>query len=1011
MDNSLQGNFNLKSYGLAVRLLHANIPLKWIINPTKGKDGIDFTANASRIKPTAAAAASTSFRAGPLAIYPGFEAQALVVINAYGNNVAIHQLTAAATVSVDATLVHKPKVAVFDEGGNAAIHTAALADAGLISGTHYQVMNNPTNISALSCFTVATEPHSDVTTAAGTTALLAFLRTGGNFLAQCHAVQAYTGRGLLSGFQSKQDLGGTMLYDNFSDPMAQFQGALSDQGGSVTSFNLTSNPGKRIAFSSANGARYKAYVGRVTGVTTPNGGWVHYLAGHKYVSNQIDQINGRRILLNAVLRAADRPTNCGLSLASDMVVTKIVNNSTPNVGSNVTFTIAATNNGPLNNTGVVVNDLLPAGLTYVSHTASGGTYVPGTGVWTIGALNASASRTLTLTATVTAAAIPSRTNTATVSGDLVDGNPNNNTANATVTPRYNDLRVLKTVNNSTQTVGQNVTFTVTATNLGPDSATGATVNDLLPSGLTYVSHTASAGLYNPASGVWTIGSLTNGVSRTLTLTATIALAARPSVTNTATITGNEYDSNTGNNTATSTVIPAVSDLSVVKTVDNGSQNVGGNVVFTILVTNNGTANNTGVTLNDILPAGLTYFSHVASTGFYNSGSGVWSIGNLNNGASQTLTVTATVTVAAVPSVVNTATVSGNVYDPNTGNNTSSVTVSPNIAADLAVVKTVNNAAPLLGGNVTFTIVASNNGPVAATGVVVTEILPTGLTYVSHTTSIGTYNPGSGVWGVGNLAVSAFQTLTVTASVNSMAVPQVTNAAYITGNQADPNLNNNVSSVVVTPNVVTDLAITKVVSKANPVVGENVIYTVVARNNGPSPATGVVVNDLLPTGLTYVSHTTSAGTYIPASGIWTIGSLANGGTRTLTITAKTTLAGGSNVINTATITGIETDPVLTNNTASVPINMLSGADVAIVKIVDNSTPFIGQVVTFTVTASNTGPQTATNVLISDTYPNGFVNPTNISGGGVRSGNVITWPPQTILSGQSVAFTFQVTVVNP
>ena len=314
MDNALQGNFNLKSYGLAVRLLHANVPLKWIINPIKGKDGADFTANASRIKPTAIAAASLSFRGGPLAVQPGFESQALAVINAYGNNVAVYQLNAATTVSVDSTLVHKPKVAVFDQGGNGSIHVDVLQEAGLTLFTHYQILNNATDIGAGSCFTVATEPHAD--DVGGATALLNFLLSGGNFFGQCAAIRDYTQQGLLAGYAEDGKLGGSMTYGNFQDPMAQFDGALADEGGSVTSFKLTSNPGFRIAYSSSDGTRYKAYVGRVVGAPT-RGGWVHYLAGHKYDKSDVSSINGRRILLNAVLRSAGRPDSCNLAIPLD----------------------------------------------------------------------------------------------------------------------------------------------------------------------------------------------------------------------------------------------------------------------------------------------------------------------------------------------------------------------------------------------------------------------------------------------------------------------------------------------------------------------------------------------------------------------------------------------------------------------------------------------------------------------------------------------------------------------
>lgn len=1014
MDNTLQigGTFNLKSYGLAVRLLHANVPLKWIINPSKGKDGVDFTASASRIKPTALAASTLSFRAGPLAVYPGFEAQALAVINAYGNNVAVYQLNGAASVPVYSNILHKPKVAVFNQGGNAAIHTAILAEAGLTSGTHYQVFTNATQIGIDTCFTVATEPHAgvDKVSAAATSALLSFLRSGGNFLGQCEAVEAYTTRGLLANFQSKQDLGGTMQFDNFFDPMAQFQGGLNDEGGSVTSFNLTSNPGYRIAYSSANGSRYKAYVGRVTGVTTANGGWVHYLAGHSYDKGTgVGAINGKRMLLNAVLRPSDRPASCGLSLASDIAVTKIVNNSTPQVGSTVTFTIVAINNGPLGATGVVVNDILPTGLTYVSHTVSTGTYTPGTGVWSIGTLANGASRTMTITATVTPDAIPSRTNTAVVSGNEPDSNPNNNTASATVNPLYANLAVVKTVNNSTQTVGQNVVFTILASNLGPSNATGVVMNDLLPAGLVYVSHTASAGTYNPGTGVWTIGSLANGASRTLTITATVTSAGLPQVTNVATITGNEYDPFLQNNTSLVTVTPQLSDLVVIKTVDNGAQQVGSNVVFTIVARNDGPTANTGVVVNDALPAGLNYVSHTTSTGTYTPGSGVWTIGSLSVGQQQTLTITATVTGAAVPTVVNTATIGGNVFDPNLSNNTSSISVSPNLAVDLGIVKTANNTTPLLGQNITFSLVVTNYGPQNGTGVVAQDLLPAGLIYVSHSTATGTYTPGTGVWAIGNLANGATATLTITATTTQPAVPSVTNVGIVSGNESDPNLTNNTDPETITPNVVTDLRIVKTVDNSTPVVGNNVTFTVVVYNDGPSNATGVLAYDLLPPGLVYLSHTTSTGIYIPITGLWTIGNIPNGGSRTLTITAATTLTAGANVINVATVEGIENDPNLTNNVDQEPITIRSGADLQIVKTVNKTTPKIGEVITFTLVATNNGPENANGVVITDELPIGFANPTNISNGGTFAGNTITWPPFNMVVGQSITLTLQATVV--
>lgn len=124
------------------------------------------------------------------------------------------------------------------------------------------------------------------------------------------------------------------------------------------------------------------------------------------------------------------------TLESNLGITKTVNNTTPAAGSNVSFTVTASNSGASNNTNVTVNDLLPSGYTYVSSTPSTGTYNSGTGVWTIGDLSAGASATLEVNATVKSTG--SYVNTATISGDLPDPDATNNTASVTPTPVITD---------------------------------------------------------------------------------------------------------------------------------------------------------------------------------------------------------------------------------------------------------------------------------------------------------------------------------------------------------------------------------------------------------------------------------------------------------------------------------------------------------------------------------------------------------------------------------------------
>ena len=134
-----------------------------------------------------------------------------------------------------------------------------------------------------------------------------------------------------------------------------------------------------------------------------------------------------------------------------------------------------------------VTDLLPAGADLrVGATPSQGSYDNVSGVWTVGTVSPGVPQTLSITATVVSPA--AQTNTATISdADQFDPNTGNNTASATETPQQADLSVTKTVSDATPNVGDQITFTVTLTNQGPDTATGVQVTDLLPAGLTFVS--------------------------------------------------------------------------------------------------------------------------------------------------------------------------------------------------------------------------------------------------------------------------------------------------------------------------------------------------------------------------------------------------------------------------------------------------------------------------------------------------------------------------------------------
>ncbi|QPH39300.1 DUF11 domain-containing protein [Pedobacter endophyticus] len=655
------------------------------------------------------------------------------------------------------------------------------------------------------------------------------------------------------------------------------------------------------------------------------------------------------------------------SSSTDLSVTKTASNNSPTVGTNVTFTITANNAGPSNATNVSVTDALPTGYSFVSAAAPAGTTYNSTmGVWAIGNLASGTNKVLNITATVNGNG--NRTNTANISGSQSDPNNTNNTASITLTPVASaDLAVSKTASSNAPKVGSDVIFTIIATNAGLSGASNVSVDDLLPDGYAFVSATPSGGTnYDDATGLWTIGNLASEASATLSVTATVL--SNGNYTNTATIKANEDDPDLSNNTTTSTPVPVpVANMSVTKTIDNNTPNVGSLVTFAITASNEGPSNATAVKVTDALPSGYTFMSATPATGTtYDSDTGEWLIGALDNGHSAVLTISAIVN--ATGNYSNIAVINAAENDPGTANNMATATSTPVPVADLSVTKTVSDNTPNVGSEVTFTITAANTGPSSATNVRVNDALPNGYSFVSASAPAGTnYNSNTGLWTIGNLANGANTVLTVNATVNASG--NYTNTATIHATENDPGNINNTATVTPGPVSLSDVSVTKTVSDNMPDVGSEVIFTITASNAGPSQATNVSVNDLLPNGYTFVSATASGTTnYNPTTGIWSIGNLANGSDITLSIIASVQASG--NYTNTATIQASETDPANTNNMASSTPVPVAVSNLSVSKTVSNPSPGVGSNVTFTVTVSNAGPSEASNVKVKDLLPDGY-----------------------------------------
>jgi len=173
------------------------------------------------------------------------------------------------------------------------------------------------------------------------------------------------------------------------------------------------------------------------------------------------------------------------------------------------------------------------------------------------------------------------------------------------------------------------------------------------------------------------------------------------------------------------------DIEVNKTIDNASPNEGEQVVFTIVASNNGPGNASSITIMDVLPTGLTFNSSTVTQGSYDQVNGNWFVGNLNNGSSGSLTITATVDAGTQGTTIdNTATLDTvSQIDSNSNNNADTASLTPTLTVDLAITKTETPASATYtpGGTSTYVIRVTNlAGPNDLVGGVVFDDLPNGL---------------------------------------------------------------------------------------------------------------------------------------------------------------------------------------------------------------------------------------------------------------------------------------------
>jgi uncharacterized repeat protein (TIGR01451 family) len=687
------------------------------------------------------------------------------------------------------------------------------------------------------------------------------------------------------------------------------------------------------------------------------------------VSNQGD--GNLSILLNTVVPTAD------------LSITKTKTSPTNvTAGQNVVYTTTVTNGGPNSAVLTTVADTTPAGLSFVSNTGACTTTFP----CALGTLTPGQSKIITSTFLVAASyAGVSLDNTATATTSSTDPTlPNTSTATTPVV-KSADLSITKT-GPATVNAGQNVVYTITATNNGPSDAATVSVADTTPAGLTFVSNAGGCTTVFPCA----LGTLTPGQSKIITSTFNVpsGYSGASPIQNTATVSTTTTDPNGANNTSAvvSTTVGFSGDLSITKT-GPATVNAGQNVVYTITVNSLGPSDAAAVVVSDTTPAGLTFVSNAGActTAF------PCSLGALASGQVRTITSTFLVPsgYAGASPIQNSATVgSGSTPDPIPANNTSA-TVSTTVgrSADLTISKTGPGTINA-GQNIVYTITLTNTGPSDAAAVSVADTTPAGLTFVSNAGACTTAFPCA----LGTVTSGQVKTITSTYLVPSgyAGASPFSNTATATSTTADPTTPNT-STAATTVTRSADVSISKT-GPGSAVLGANLVYTITVTNNGPSNAAVVAVADPTPAGLTFVSNAGACTTAFPCA----LGTMTAGQVQTITTTYFVPLAyaGANPILNTATVTTTTADPTPANNssTASTGVGAAS-ADLSITKV-GPAQVFRGQPVVYTITVTNNGPTDAAGVTVADPTPTGLTFVSN-------TGDCVTAFPCTLGSVQSGA----------
>jgi uncharacterized repeat protein (TIGR01451 family) len=657
--------------------------------------------------------------------------------------------------------------------------------------------------------------------------------------------------------------------------------------------------------------------------------------------------------------------------AADLALSAEVNPVAAILGQSVSYQLTVTNLGPGDATGVVLVESPPAGVNVIDVEISQGSWTNLSGQILVNFGDVGAGGNANARIVVQPVAVGTITNSASVTAAEADPRALNNGANTiSIVELDADLFVELTASATSVLLGKDLVYQIGVTNNGPNTAHTVRIDDVLPTGATVMSVVLEQGTWTNFSGAlrWDAGSLPPGTGAAATVTVQIGIAGI--ATNVVMVASDQVDTNTVNNSASSvvTVMPSA-DLALEQRVEPDPGWLGQELAFVITVTNRGPSVAHSVTVIDDLPIGITLLRIESSQGVSTNYAGrvTWNAGELAVGA--TAGISLIFRADQTGSFANNARVSADEIDEHVSDNLSAANATVVPAVDLQVTQQVQPLLAVTGETATYEIIVTNAGPSLATGLILTDTLPGGVTLTDVQASGGIVTNSGDVVSIAFGALDVGETATATIVVTPNAAGTMTNSVVVSAEQPDVAPADNRSIAINTVKVEADLALSIPPRSAVALVGFDLPYSFSITNQGPAEAHDVLLIDQLPADADLTRVEPSQGSWTETNGIvrCELGSLAPGAVATVNIVVRTLVSGG--MTNVATVDADVLDRNPTNNVQVTVDTVYPPADLQITQTASADPVLVNDQLTYRITVLNESPYAVPQLVVTDTLPAG------------------------------------------